>query len=239
MLIQAAQVADMLLLGGDLTDYGLPEEAHILVRELSGVKVPIVAVLGNHDYESGKVEEVRKILTDAGVKILDGDATEILGIGIAGTKGFAGGFGRGTLGAWGEEIVKRFVKEAIDESLRLESALARLRTPHRIALMHYSPIEATVEGEPREIFPFLGCGRLAEPLARYAVTAAFHGHAHRGSLEGKTGDAVPVYNVALPLLRRLWPDRPPVRVIELAVPEPAEVERGINTVPSSSRTSGS
>src|SRR5205823_6371053 len=164
VLAEAARAVDVLLLGGDLTDYGLPEEARVLVRELAGIKVPLVGVLGNHDFESGKQDEVFRILRDAGVTMLDGDACEIHGVGIAGVKGFAGGFGRGTLGAWGEEVVKRFVHEAVNEALKLESALARLRTPHRIALLHYAPIQATVEGEPVEIFPFLGCGRLGEPL---------------------------------------------------------------------------
>jgi Icc-related predicted phosphoesterase len=149
--------------------------------------------------------------------MLDGESCELASVGIAGIKGFGGGFGRGTLGPWGEDVVKLFVQAAVDEALKLESALARLRTPHRIALLHYSPIEATVEGEPREIYPFLGCGRLAEPLMRYTVTAIFHGHAHRGAPEGKVGEKTPVYNVALPLLRTLWPDRPPVRVIEIAM----------------------
>ncbi|HWY86203.1 MAG TPA: metallophosphoesterase, partial [Gemmataceae bacterium] len=169
LLMQAAALADMLLVGGDLTDYGLVEEAHVLARELSGVKVPLIGVLGNHDYESGKQEELRQILTDAGMKILDGDSHEVLGVGIAGGKGFGGGFGRGTLGSWGEEAVKRFVREAVDEALKLESALARLRMSQRIALLHYAPVEATVEGEPREIYPFLGCGRLADPLTRHPV----------------------------------------------------------------------
>jgi Icc-related predicted phosphoesterase len=214
---QLAQAADVLLLGGDLTDYGLPEEAHVLARELTGVRAPLVAVLGNHDFESGKQQEVSHILAEAGVKMLDGDACEVHGVGIAGVKGFAGGFGRGTLGAWGEQAVKVFVREAIDETLKLEAALARLRTPQRIALLHYAPIPDTVEGEPREIFPFLGCGRLAEPLHRYAVTAAFHGHAHRGSLEGRTAGGIPVYNVSLPLLRRAFPEKPPCRILEIAV----------------------
>jgi Icc-related predicted phosphoesterase len=222
LFAQVGKAIDMLLLAGDLTDYGLPEEAHILVRELTVLKVPIVAVLGNHDYESGKQDEVKAILESAGVKVLDGDACEILGVGIAGTKGFAGGFGRGTLGPWGEDIVKQFVREAVDETLKLESALSRLRTPQQIALLHYAPIEATVEGEPREIYPFLGCGRLAEPLSRYPMTAVFHGHAHRGSAEGKIGETMPVYNVAMPLLRRLWPDQPPVRVIKITVPMGSE-----------------
>ena len=218
LLAQAAAVADVLLLGGDLTDYGLPEEAHVLAKELTGVKVPLVGVLGNHDFESGKQAEVRDILADAGVKMLDGDACEVAGVGIAGVKGFCGGFGRGTLGAWGEDAVKHFVREALDETMKLESALARLRTPQRIALLHYSPVRATVEGEPPEIFAFLGCGRLAEPLHRYGVTAVFHGHAHRGTPEGKTDDGVPVYNVSLPLLRRAFPDRPPCRVVTVTVP---------------------
>ncbi len=219
LLAQAAALVDVLLLGGDLTDYGLPEEAQVLVGELAGLKVPIVAVLGNHDYESGKQAEVSQMMLDAGVQMLDGNACEVLGVGIAGCKGFAGGFGRRTLGAWGEDIIKRFVREAVDEAFKLESALARLRTAQRIALLHYAPIEATVTGEPLEIYPFLGCGRLAEPLTRYPVAAVFHGHAHRGSPEGSVGTDVPVYNVALPLLRRLWPERTPVRVVEVVVPD--------------------
>jgi Icc-related predicted phosphoesterase len=215
LLAQMAQAVDVLLLGGDLTDFGLPEEAHILARELNAVKVPTIGVLGNHDYESGKQDEVRDILTHAGVQMLDGDACEVRGVGFAGVKGFAGGFGRATLGSWGEDIVKRFVQEAMNETLKLESALARLRTPQRIALLHYAPIPDTVEGEPREIFPFLGCGRHAEPLHRYGVTAVFHGHAHRGTPEGKTSQGIPVYNVSLPLLRRTWPDRPPCRILEV------------------------
>jgi Icc-related predicted phosphoesterase len=218
LLAQAAALVDVLLLGGDLTDYGLPEEAQVLVGELAGLKVPIVAVLGNHDYESGKQGEVSQMMLDAGVQMLDGNACEVLGVGIAGCKGFAGGFGRRTLGAWGEDIIKRFVREAVDEAFKLESALARLRTAQRIALLHYAPIEATVTGEPLEIYPFLGCGRLAEPLTRYPVAAVFHGHAHRGSPEGSVGTDIPVYNVALPLLRRLWPERTPVRVVEVVVP---------------------
>ena len=219
----AAEQADILLICGDLTDYGLPEEAEVLVNEMAGAaKLPTIAVLGNHDFESGREQDVRQVLVDAGVMMLDGDAVEVRGIGFAGAKGFAGGFGRGTLGPWGEEAVKLFVREAVDEALKLESALARLRTHRRVALLHYAPIAATVEGEPREIFAFLGCGRLAEPLTRYPVAAVFHGHAHRGSPEGTLGDSIPVYNVALPLLRRLWPDKPPVRVVQVHVPEAPE-----------------
>ncbi|MBV9124441.1 MAG: metallophosphoesterase, partial [Planctomycetes bacterium] len=184
---QIATAADILLLGGDLTNYGLPEEGHVLIKELGALKIPIVAVLGNHDFESGKQEELRNLLLNAGIRVLDGEGCEIDGIGIAGVKGFCGGFGKFMLPSWGEDSVKEWVKEALAESLKLESALARLRPARRIAVLHYAPTQATVEGEPLEIFPFLGCSRLEEPLNRYAVTAAFHGHAHHGQPHGRTG----------------------------------------------------
>lgn len=212
---QAADAADILLLCGDLTDYGLPEEAHVLAEELSAARIPVVGVLGNHDFESGKEDEVRRILTDAGVRLLDGEACVINGVGIAGVKGFAGGYGRRALGPWGENTIKQFVNEALREALKLESALAKLRTGQRIALLHYSPIEGTVQGEPQEIYAFLGTSRLEEPLISYPVDAIFHGHAHRGSPEGKTVNNIPVYNVAKPLLERLYPDRPPFRIVEI------------------------
>ena len=212
---QASEAADALLLCGDLTDYGTAEEAEVLAEELAGVKVPMAGVLGNHDYESGTPEVVMEILTKAGVRVLDGEACEIAGVGIAGAKGFAGGFGRGSLGGWGEPAIKAFVQEALQEALKLESALAKLRTPRRIALLHYSPIAGTIEGEPVDIFPFLGSSRLEEPLLRYPVDAVFHGHAHRGTLEGKTMNGVPVYNVARPLLLRRRPDQPPFHLFEL------------------------
>jgi Icc-related predicted phosphoesterase len=202
--------------GGDLTDYGLPEEATILAKELTAVvRIPILAVLGNHDYESGQHVEVCRILSEAGVKLLDGEAAEVHGVGFAGAKGFIGGFGRGTLGAWGEPGVKRFVQEAIDEAMKLESALARLRTPRRVAILHYSPVRGTVEGEPLEIFPYLGTSRLEEPLNRHPVDVVVHGHAHHGALEGATSAGTPVYNVALPLLMAKFPGRPPFRIIEI------------------------
>lgn len=200
--------ADIFILCGDLTDYGLPEEAAELARELVGIKIPIIGVLGNHDYESGAASEVTRILTEAGVRLLDGETVEVQEIGFAGVKGFAGGFGRGALGPWGEEVVKRFVHEAVTEALKLESALARLRTPARIAILHYAPVVDTVEGEPREIYPYLGCSRLEEPLARYEVMAVFHGHAHHGAAKGKTITGTPVYNVSLPLLYATTPEQP-------------------------------
>jgi Icc-related predicted phosphoesterase len=214
---RVGEAADVLVLAGDLTDYGTPDEARVLARELTGVKVPIVAVLGNHDFEAAKQGEVRQILIDGGVQVLDGDACEVHGVGFAGVKGFAGGFGERALGPWGEDIIKRFVHEAVEEALKLETALARLRTPQRIAVLHYSPVESTVRGEPPTIYPFLGSSRLEEPLTRYPVTAVFHGHAHRGTPEGRTKTDAPVYNVALPLLRATLGDAPPFRVIEIKV----------------------
>ena len=218
---QIAESADLLLLAGDLTDHGRPDEAHMLARALSAVRVPVVAVLGNHDFESDQQDQVRDIIAGAGVTLLDGDACEVRGIGIAGVKGFAGGFGQRALGPWGERTIKQFVREAVDEALKLEAALARLRTPQIVALLHYAPVAQTVEGEPLEVYPFLGSSRLEEPLSRYPVTAVIHGHAHRGRLEGVTAGNVPVYNVSQPLLVRMFPDRPPFRIVELPA-TPAE-----------------
>jgi len=221
---QASEAADALLLCGDLTDYGTAEEAKVLADELGGVTVPIVAVLGNHDYESGTPEKVCEILVEAGVRVLDGEACEIEGVGIAGTKGFAGGFGRGSLGAWGEPMIKLFVKEALNEAMKLEAALAKLRTSRRIALLHYSPVVSTVQGEPAEIYPFLGSSRLEDPLLRYPVDAVFHGHAHRGTPEGRTINGVPVYNVARPLLLRKRPGMAPFWLYELPREQASEVD---------------
>jgi Icc-related predicted phosphoesterase len=222
MFAQISTNADVLLLCGDLTDYGAPEEARLLARELSPtVKIPTLAVLGNHEFEGGREDEVRAILVDAGVTVLDGEATEVHGVGFAGVKGFGGGFGRGALGPWGERAIKQFVQAAVDEALKLEGALARLRTHRRVAMLHYSPVRATVEGEPPEIYPYLGSSRLEEPINRYRVNAVFHGHAHRGRPEGRTSAGVPVYNVAMPLLAHLNPDRPPYLIVELPLDQDA------------------
>jgi Icc-related predicted phosphoesterase len=222
LFAKMAESADVLALCGDLTDYGTAEEARILAKELAATKMPKLAVLGNHDFESNAAAEVAQILTDAaGVVVLDGTAIEVLGVGFAGAKGFAGGFGERALQSWGEEPIKAFVRAAIDETLKLESALARLRTPGRVAILHYAPIGGTVDGEPAEIYPFLGSSRLEEPLNRYRPSVVFHGHAHRGQLEAATAAGVPVYNVALPLLRRRRPDQPPFRVVEVPVADEA------------------
>jgi Icc-related predicted phosphoesterase len=224
LFAKIAESADVALIAGDQTDYGLPDEARILARELAAIHAPVIAVLGNHDFESGKADEVRQILADGGVTILDGDAYETHGIGIAGVKGFGGGFGKRALGPWGETIIKQFVREAVDEALKLEAALARLRTRYLIALLHYAPIQQTVEGEPLEIYPFLGSSRLEEPINRYPVSLVVHGHAHRGQLQGATTTGVPVYNVSMPLLTRSFPDRPPFRIFEVPVGQPAAAQ---------------
>ncbi len=223
LLAQIGQAADILLLVGDLTDYGYPDEAHLLAKELNtALKIPIVAVLGNHDYEAGREQEVQTILEGVGIHVLDGSACEVLGIGFAGVKGFAGGFGQRALAPWGETSIKQFVQESLNEALKLETALSRLRSQRRFALLHYAPIAATVEGEPLEIYPFLGCSRLEEPLNRFPLDGVFHGHAHHGQARGQTQSGVPVYNVAHSLMKRLTPERPfHLEEVAVAAPEPA------------------
>jgi Icc-related predicted phosphoesterase len=178
-------------------------------------------VFGNHDYESGHAAEVASILGGAGVRLLDGDGVEIAGVGFAGVKGFAGGFGHHALQGWGEPVLKQFVREAVEEALKLEAALARLRTPRRVAILHYAPIRATVEAEPPEIHAFLGSSRLEEPINRYATAAVVHGHAHHGTPEGRTSVGVPVFNVSVPVLAEAFPGRPPYRLIEIPVSQEA------------------
>ncbi len=205
--------ADMLLLCGDLTEYGLPEETEQLVADIrAAVRIPMLAVLGNHDFESGQAELVSKVLDDAGVNVLNGEAIEIAGVGFAGIAGFGGGFGRRMLNAWGEPLIKQFVQESITHAVRLEQALAKLQTDRRIVMLHYSPIRATLQGEDPEIFAFLGSSRLEEPINRFRVTAVFHGHAHNGVLDGKTSTGIPVYNVSAPALLKTGK---PYRIVEV------------------------
>jgi len=200
--------ADLLILAGDLTNLGKPEEMESMLASLMRIRVPIVAVLGNHDFECGKQEELAKMMTAEGVKVLDGSGYERDGVGFAGTKGFIGGFGRGVLTAFGEPEVKAFVQSAIDETLKLERALSMLRTEKRVVITHYAPIVDTVRGEPEQIYPYLGSGRLAEVIDRHQAVFAVHGHAHHGTLEGKTTGGIPVYNVAMPLLMTRTPPAP-------------------------------
>ncbi|MBP9700436.1 metallophosphoesterase [Candidatus Woesebacteria bacterium] len=201
MLTQINQVADVLLLCGDLTDQGAIVEATVLADELRACSVPVIAVLGNHDYESGVADQLGTVLTQANVHLLDGNDMEIHGVGFVGVKGFPGGFLQYMLPNWGEPEVKTFVYEGVQEALKLESALSRMETKHKVALLHYAPIRDTIVGEPLEIFPFLGSSRLEGPLNRFGVDVAFHGHAHHGTLAGHTEGKVPVFNVALPLVR--------------------------------------
>jgi Icc-related predicted phosphoesterase len=198
-----SQQADVLLLCGDLTDYGRAEEAEQLAIDLrAAVRVPVIGVLGNHDFESGEPKLVCQVLENAGVNMLDGEALEIGGVGFAGVCGFGGGFGRRMLNAWGEPLIKQFVQEALDHAVRLEQALIKLQSERRVAVLHYAPIRATIAGEDPELFPFLGSSRLEEPINRFRVNAVFHGHAHNGTGEGTTANGIPVYNVSLPLLRQ-------------------------------------
>ncbi|NEM97228.1 metallophosphoesterase family protein [Pontibacter burrus] len=210
--------ADVLLICGDLTDHGRASEAEVLSQELRACSIPVVAVLGNHDYDQNEHTEIRKILAEAGVNMLDGDMIVLEDVGFAGVKGFGGGFNRAMLAMFGEPMMKQFVQEAVDESLKLDGALSRLETEHpdlpKIAVLHYAPISATIKGEPEAIYPFLGSSRLAEPLERRQVLAAFHGHAHVGTLQGETAKGVKVFNVARPLLQKL--DKPlPYYVLEV------------------------
>ncbi len=214
---QIAEQADILLVCGDLTHFGLPEEVNVFLEEAAPVlgKIPVLAVLGNHDFESGKQDLLWRMLTNAGIIMLDGNDWEIQGIGFTGVKGFGGGFGDRSLQPWGEPAIKNFVKEVVEEANKLETGLAKLDPGPRIVLLHYSPIRETVAGEPPEIFPFLGSSRLEEPLNRFAVTAAFHGHAHRGNCQGKTSADVPVYNVAAAVLKQHFPEKPPFLLLEI------------------------
>jgi Icc-related predicted phosphoesterase len=200
---RVGQDADVLVLCGDLTNFGKTPEAEILADDLQACTIPIVGVLGNHDYECGQPEEVSRILHQAGVRLLDGEAAEVCGVGFAGGKGFIGGFGRNMLTPFGESAIKAFVQAAVDENMKLESSLRMLKTDRTVVVLHYSPIAETLAGEPPEIFPFLGSARLGETIDRFdGVKLVVHGHAHSGAYEGKTPRGAPVYNVARPLLAR-------------------------------------
>lgn len=211
-----SRAADVVLLCGDLTDYGLREEAELLASDLRAhLRVPAIGVLGNHDFESAQPGAVREVMESAGVCMLDGEATEVNGVGFAGVCGFGGGFGRSMLNAWGEPLIKAFVQEAIDQALRLEQALSSLQTEKKIVLLHYAPVRGTVDGEPPEIFPFLGSTRLEEPINRLRADAIFHGHAHNGTAEGASAAGIPVFNVSAPLLLKHAPEKQPFRLFEI------------------------
>lgn len=199
--------ADVLVLAGDLTNYGKVSEMEPLLNVLVRLRVPTVAVLGNHDYESDQHEALMKMMAAEGIKVLDGTGYERDGVGFAGTKGFIGGFGRGVLTAFGEREVKNIVQAAIDESLKLERAMSQLRTEKRVVVVHYAPIVSTVQGEAPEIWPYLGTSRLAEVIDRHGANLVLHGHAHHGQADGKTTAGIPVHNVALGILQSMDPPR--------------------------------
>jgi Icc-related predicted phosphoesterase len=198
---------------------------HAFAEELGSLAMPVVAVLGNHDFESGAEEQASKILSDAGVHMLDGTHVVVHGVGFAGAKGFAGGFGRGALGAFGEQLIKDFVGAALDETRKIENALRSLNTETKVVVLHYAPIVETVMGEPEVIFPFLGSSRMLEPIDTLGATVIFHGHAHHGSLEGRTPRGIPVYNVAQPLLRSAGMK---VRLFQVAAPDRRQVDMAAN-----------
>jgi len=204
-LNRVREEADVLVVAGDLTNYGRPDEMEPLLNVLVRSRVPTIVVLGNHDYESEKQGELMRMMTNEGIKVLDGSAYERDGVGFAGTKGFIGGFGRGVLTAFGEPEIKTFVRASIDEALKLERAMSQLRNPKRVIVLHYSPILTTVEGEAPEIFPFLGTSRLAEVIDRHGADLVLHGHAHNGKCSGKTPGGIAVHNVAITLLQRQNP----------------------------------
>jgi Icc-related predicted phosphoesterase len=197
---QIRNEADVLIIAGDLTNYGTPAEMESLLATVMRLRVPTIAVLGNHDYESGQEAELMRMMSAEGIKVLDGTGYERDGVGFAGTKGFIGGFGRGVLTAFGEREIKSIVQSAVDETLKLERALAQLRTEKRVVVTHYAPVAGTVLGEPPEIFCYLGTSRLAEVVDRHGANLVVHGHAHHGSMEGRTTGGISVYNVSLPLL---------------------------------------
>lgn len=196
MFNEIGREADILVLAGDLTDLGKPREAELLAEDLRGCGVPVVGVLGNHDHECDTVEEVTRLLREAGMHLLDGQSVELKGVGFAGVKGFAGGFGRRMLASFGEPAIKAMVAESVNEAMKLENALRQLSTERIVAIVHYAPVEETVSGEPLEIYPFLGSSRLAETIDRFPVDAVVHGHAHHGVYEGRTPGGVRVFNVA-------------------------------------------
>lgn len=201
MFAEVSKEADILVLTGDLTDHGRVAEAEILAEELRSCTIPVVGVLGNHDYENDHADEIKRVLKEGGMHVLDGDTFEVGGVGFVGVKGFAGGYGRRMLGAFGEPVLKAFVAEGVKEALLLENALHTLTNDRIVVALHYSPIEGTLEGEPREIWPFLGSTRLVETIDRFKskVRAVFHGHAHKGVFHANTLAGIPVYNVAMPV----------------------------------------
>ncbi|MCL6471494.1 MAG: metallophosphoesterase [Firmicutes bacterium] len=201
-----ASKADILAVAGDLTAHGLAEEAEVLAHIVQDVKIPIVMVLGNHDFHLKQQEQIKEVLTKAGITVLDGDTAvfEIGGyqVGFIGTKGFGGGFGIRALPDFGEEIFRMMYREGANEAERIRRGLAALETDFRIVLLHYSPIKDTLFGEPPEVYAFLGASIMAEPIDKLGADLVLHGHAHYGTEKGMTPGGVPVRNVAIPTMGR-------------------------------------
>lgn len=212
--------ADVLALTGDLTIHGNPSEMEAFIEESRALDVPVVAVLGNHDHEGGESSRLCDMLAEAGIHVLDGTSTVIEGVGFAGVKGFAGGFGAYALAPFGESLIKDFVKEAVDETLKLERALRELRdVERRVVLLHYAPIDGTLLGEPERIYPFLGSSRMVQPIDALGADVVLHGHAHHGCYRGRTPGGVPVFNVARSVLEAEGLE---VHMHETAAPERRE-----------------
>jgi uncharacterized protein len=212
LFAEISQNADVLALCGDLTNIGAVKEAEILAEDLAGCAIPRIGVLGNHDYESDCVEKVREILMQAGLTLLDGQATEFGGVSFIGAKGFAGGYGRYMLTSFGEAATKAFVAESVQEALKLENALRTAKSDRALVILHFAPVLDTVQGEPLEIYCFLGSSRLAETIDRFPATAIVHGHAHHGRFEGRTPGGIPVYNCAFGIEK---PSGRPYHMLEL------------------------
>ncbi|MGE0127378.1 MAG: metallophosphoesterase [Blastocatellales bacterium] len=202
------ETADVLLLAGDLTNLGNTSQAETLARELEVVQIPMVAVFGNHDCHADEDGKVRSILERAGVTVLEGETTTLRingkTLGIAGTKGFGGGFAGACGHAFGEQVMKEFMYETEGMAARLEENLLSLKTDYRIALLHYAPVKDTLAGERLEIYPFMGSYLLAEALDRAGADLVVHGHSHHGTEKGVTAKGIPVRNVAMPLLKRAY-----------------------------------
>jgi Icc-related predicted phosphoesterase len=196
----AARDGDVLVIGGDLTNHGRLEELEVLLKALDGCPIPVVATLGNHDYESGNAHELSRLLAESSIHLLDRSSVVVDGVGFSGVKGFCGGFDQTMANSFGEDLFKAWVTEGILEAEALKNELRGLKTERRVAVLHYAPVRATVEGEPPEIHAFLGTSRLGAALDEGGATIAFHGHAHAGRFEGKTPGDIPVYNVSVPVL---------------------------------------
>jgi Icc-related predicted phosphoesterase len=201
-------VADVLLIAGDLTRHGTVDEAKCFTQEFGGLGVPAIVVLGNHDHQSDQQDDVAKVLTDAGITVLEGTSTvlELNGhrLGVAGVKGFGGGFAGACASNFGEREMKAFVETTEAIADRLQKALHEVDCDALVALTHYAPVPETLTGEPLEIYPFLGCYQLGRAIDSAPTALALHGHAHHGSERGRTPGGVPVRNVAHPVIKQAY-----------------------------------